>query len=67
MKYVAGIATCAAVLFVFSVLAVLIGIPTAGIGFIVIQGVLWIDVMPKAWKWATSKFEPADEKDSESA
>ena len=57
MKYAMAVLMCAGILFAFSVVAVPVGIPTAGIGFIFVQVVLWTMVMPKAWKWATSKFD----------
>jgi len=57
-KYVMAVLTCAAVLLVFSVISVLIGIPTAGFGFMIVQFVLWLSVMPKAWKWAIKRFDP---------
>jgi len=64
MQYAMAVLTCAGVLFAFSVIAVLVGIPTAGIGFIIVQVVLWTKVMPKAWKWAMAKFDKSIPQDS---
>ncbi|NLE92783.1 MAG: hypothetical protein GX599_02175 [Chloroflexi bacterium] len=57
MKYVVAFIVCTGVLLAFSVLGAIVGIPTFGIGFIIIQVVLWTSVMPKAWKWALNLFE----------
>lgn len=57
MKYAMAVLTCTVVLFMFAFISVLIGVPTGGFGFIVIQLVLWLAVMPKAWKWAITKFD----------
>ena len=62
MKYFMAILTCSATLLVFSIIGVLVGIPTAGIGFLFVQIFFWAFVMPKAWRWAMTTFDTTGDK-----